>query len=555
MKKMKNCRRIFVVLIAIVMLLNLSVVASAESSNITIKDDQYGNVYVGYKLLNATNAVDTEGNATDKYAYSINDKYASILENVTGKNSQSEIIAYIKELDENGIRDFADKVYLAIRAAGANIAVDSSFYGNSATEVDQGYWLIADITEHGTFYENDLYSLVMLDTVGKDSVEVQIKKDIPTVTKEVEEINDSVSTDTEIWGKSADYDIGDEINFRLTGTVDSNIGSYQKYYYEFHDTMSYLTYKDASAKVFVDGVDHTSKFNVNWVGGYNKQLNISIDDLLSIEGVNAESKIVVTYVATLDQDARVGVYGGNSNSVYLEYSNNPYDTSEGKPTTAKTPTVTVVVFTYDLTVRKLDGDAYTDTDTNTDDYYGYEERHYLEGAGFTLYKWYADENQYKPVRDEITGVTEFYFSGIDAGIYKLVETTVPAGYNKADDIEFVYVPEYDDAYDQTNVTTIDIKNKEGESIKFNEETNPDGIFEVVMISSATGLQTFANIYNYSGLKLPSTGGIGTIIFYTLGSIIFIGALVLLIAKLRMKYQAQPDGPLQSKLCEAKRRGL
>lgn len=555
MKKMKNCRRIFVVLIAIVILLNLSIVASAESSNITIKDDQYDNEYVGYKLLNATNAVDTEGNTTDKYGYSINEKYASILKNVTGKNSQSEIIAYIKDLDENGIRDFADKVYLAIRAAGANITADSSFYGNSATEVDQGYWLIADITQHGTFYDDDLYSLVMLDTVGKDSVEVQVKKDIPTVKKEVEEINDSVATDTELWGKSADYDIGDEINFRLTGTVDGNIGSYQKYYYEFHDTMSYLTYKNGSAKVFVDGVDHTSEFNINWDGGYNKQLNISIDDLLSIKGVNAESKIVVTYVATLDNNAIVSSYG-NSNSVYLEYSNNPYDTSEGKPTTAKTPTVKVVVFTYDLTVRKLDGDAYTDTDTNTDDYYGYEERHYLEGAGFTLYKWYAEENKYKPVGDEITGVTEFYFSGIDAGIYKLVETTVPDGYNKAEDIEFVHVPEYNDygnGYD--SLTSIDIKNKEGESIKFNEETNPDGIFEVVMISSATGLQTFANIYNYSGLKLPSTGGIGTIIFYTLGSIIFIGALVLLIAKLRMKYQAQSEGPLQSKLCEAKRRGL
>ena len=514
---MKNVKRIFALLVVLIMLLSMTITVSADNTkgSITVNGD---GTYNGYKLLEATNALDESGNATEKFAYTLNEKYKSVLESVIGEVTESEMISYIQNLDTDGIRDFADKVYREILNSTSEITPDADFVGGTAKEVDQGYWLIADVTIFDNGATNTTYSLVMLDTAGKDEIKVDVKKDVPTVEKKVEEINDSIAAaddSTTNWADAADYDINDEINFKLTGTVDGNIGSYNKYFYSFHDTMNKMTFVEDSVKVSIDGTDYTSKFVVEW-NADNKTLGVSIADLLSIKNdedkpvVTANSKIVVEYKATLDADAVIGSTG-NPNEVYLEYSNNPYDTNEGEPSTGNTPKDVVTVFTYQLVIDKVDGNI-------TD------ERVLLEGAGFTLYKWNAEQEKYLAVGNEITGVTEFEFKGLDAGQYKLVETTVPAGYNKADDVEFVVESEFDN-----ELKALVVKDIDGNSITASEE-NTEAKFVVTLAEG----KVKTDIKNFSGSELPSTGGIGTVIFYVVGGIVFVGALILLVVKVRMK---------------------
>lgn len=369
----------------------------------------------------------------------------------------------------------------------------------------------------------------MLDTTKESSnIEIDIKRKLPTVEKLVEEINDSKGT-KDVWGKTADYDIGDTINFKLTGTVAENISSYTTYYYEFKDTMEHMTYVNNSAKVVVVNgetkTDVTDEFTSVWRKQGKGTLNISINDLLSMKDangnnvtVNKDSKIVVTYSATLDSDAIIG-NNGNPNKVALEYSNNPYYEGDGssKPEdTGKTPEKEVTVFTYKLCVDKVDNAENS-----------------LEGAGFTLMKWSAESASYKPVGNEIKGVTTFTFNGLDAGQYKLVETTVPHGYNKAADVEFVVAATLDDASEK--ITALVVNDKNGSSITATEE-NVGEKFKFSVNKEDGEIQT--TVVNNTGSELPSTGGAGTVAIYVIGGVIFVVALILLIAKLCMKSNSE-----------------
>ena len=132
----------------------------------------------------------------------------------------------------------------------------------------------------------------------------------------------------------------------------------------------------------------------------------------------------------------------------------------------------------------------------------------LPGAGFTLYK--HNGTGYDVVGSERTGVTTFEWKGLDVGKYKLSETTVPAGYNKADDVEFIITATVTDG----TLTTLASDNAK------------------VVATLADGLWT-ATVVNTSGSLMPETGGIGTTVFYTVGSLLAVGAGILLITKKRM----------------------
>jgi LPXTG-motif cell wall-anchored protein len=152
----------------------------------------------------------------------------------------------------------------------------------------------------------------------------------------------------------------------------------------------------------------------------------------------------------------------------------------------------VIVFTYEYDVNKVDGAGEA-----------------LTGAGFTLYKKVGSE--WVAVGNEIVGgdITTFEFKGLDSGDYKLVETTVPTGYNKADDIEFTITASYDIKSNNPQFHKLTINGKE----------------------YTTGI-VVTEVENLTGTELPSTGGIGTTIFYVAGGILVVGAAVMLIAKKR-----------------------
>ena len=131
---------------------------------------------------------------------------------------------------------------------------------------------------------------------------------------------------------------------------------------------------------------------------------------------------------------------------------------------------------------------------------------------------------YQAVGEEIFGVTTFNFSGQDAGLYKLVETTVPDGYNKADDTIFFLEAEYDTNADNPKLTKLVIRDEDGNVIS-------DGEDAVFTINLAKGTAS-TDVVNVSGTELPSTGGIGTKIFYSLGGVLMFGAATLIVVRKR-----------------------
>ncbi|MDY2775352.1 MAG: isopeptide-forming domain-containing fimbrial protein [Streptococcus infantarius] len=408
----------------------------------------------------------------------------------------------------NGITD-AGKEALQTKYSASSAAEIAKKLGDKAVDADEfakeagkylqnaggltglaaGYYLV----QNKTVGDHEAYTNYILKVVK--NVTVEPKTSVPSVEKKVKDTNDTTGETN--WQDSADYDINDDVPFQLTATLPNNFATYDEYYLEFADTLSLgLTY-NKDAKVFLvngsDETDVTSSFTIAEDGS-----SFKINDLKSISGVTASSKIVVRYTAKLNSNAVIGSKG-NPNTVKLIYSNNPNYTGSGENSpTGETPEDTVIVFTYKVVVKKVKEDKETP----------------LEGAGFTLYKKDSSGN-WNAVGNEITGVTTFTFSGLDDGDYKLSETTVPDGYNKASDVEFTVTAKHDKDSDAPKLTEL----KGTGSLEFTSNTT-DG-----------SLTT--NVVNKKGSVLPSTGGMGTTILYVIGSILVLVAAVLLITKKRM----------------------
>ena len=109
-----------------------------------------------------------------------------------------------------------------------------------------------------------------------------------------------------------------------------------------------------------------------------------------------------------------------------------------------------------------------------------------------------------------------------------METTVPEGYNKADDVVFEVVPTYDTTTDPDTLTALTVENEAGEVIS----TGNEATFSTIVLEG----KVVTDVVNVAGTELPSTGGVGTTIFYIAGGILVVAAIVLLVAKKRMSVE-------------------
>lgn len=374
--------------------------------------------------------------------------------------------------------------------------------GNSLT-VPTGYYLIKDT---GPVNDGEAYSLYVVQVVGPTTISPKVGT--TTSDKKVKDTNDSAANSTTDWQDSADYDIGDAVPFKLSATIAQDYANYTHgYKLTFHDKEGAgLSFNKDSVKVYVDKTLITTGYEVVTEGLTDGcTFEVRFANLKDIASVEAGSIISVEYTSTLDTDATVGS-AGNKNTSHVTYTNNPNDEQTGEG--GKTPDDVVIVFTYKTIVNKVTKNPNYDPKVE-----GSEEYIPLKGAGFTLYKKNASGPE--AVGSELKGedVTTFTWSGLDDGDYKLVETTTPSGYNTIPDIEFTITATHDVSSD--NPTLISLSGGD----KFT------GVVSTGVVS--------ANIENQSGAQLPSTGGIGTTIFYVLGSVLVIGAAVLLVTKKRM----------------------
>lgn len=481
---MKKLKKLAALLLAVVMTMamNMTVFAADTTTySLTLTGTKTGHTYDAYQIFTGDLSTNTDG-----------DKVLSNVQWGTG-------ITYTGA--EKSAADVADKLVagtLKLDTLESELTlntpvkeVSSSADNTVIGGLVAGYYLVKD--KDGTQdSKSDAYTKFIVQVVGDTSTKV--KSDVPTVEKKVKDTNDSTGV-TSDWQDSADYDIGDDVPFQITGTMPSNIDDYTKYAYTFTDTMSAgLTYTTKTATIKIGDTDVTSSFTETVDG---QKVTWACADLKAISGVTLtkDTKVVVTYSATLNEKAVTGS-AGNPNTVYLTYSNNPNEGGEG---TGKTPEDKNVVFTYKTVVNKVDQDQKS-----------------LAGAGFTLQK--KVNGTYTDVKTFTAGTdTTFTFTGLDDGDYKLIESTTPAGYNTIDDVEFTISATHDTTEDDPKLLTLS-----GDVTSGTATFAPD--------KTAGSLTT--QIVNKKGSVLPSTGGIGTRMFYVFGGCLVAAAVVLLALKKR-----------------------
>ena len=510
---MKTAKKLLALLVVAVMLAAIlpTALAADPTYSITITNAATGHTYEAYQIFTGTLTTTGEG---ENAVTTLSDIVWGSGVSEAGQTALGKAADVAAKL-QNGttsVVDFGKSVngYLAT-VAGSDSEPENGQYVIS--NLPAGYYLVKD--QDGSLgNENDAYTQYLIRVVK--NVTAEPKSAMPTVDKKVhDETADAESRATDGWGESADHAINESFQFKLTASLpaDTDFGAYETYKVEFTDTMSAGVTFESIDSVTVDrqtlAADEYSYTAV--AGDAGKSWTLTIANIMGVSGVNLTdgADIVVIYNAHLNEKAQVNHESGsttNRNDVYLEFSNNPNASGD----MGKTPVDSVWVFTYEVDNTKYDA---TDSTKKTP----------LAGAGFRLYDstgtteisliYDATISAYRPVKSgetpvemksaDNTGV--FNIKGLDAGTYILKETTVPAGYNKCDDYTVVISATHAEDASGTSATTT----LSGDS----KVTN--------------------TIENKKGSTLPETGGIGTTLFYVIGSILVIGAVVLLVSKKRM----------------------
>lgn len=437
--------------------------------------------------------------------------------------------------------DLADVVSNHLTASHTDSGAPSGQAPNftyTITGLKDGYYFVneADMSNAN----NNAYTKFMLQVVGDTTVAA--KADVPTIDKSFAE-----------GGNQGDASIGDEINFKLTSKV-PNMDGYDKYFFVVHDTLSTgLSFKEGSVAVKV-GTETLTPNDDFTVTHSNQTLKIVLNDFIQYKESQPNANIEITYTATLNENAVVGVED-NPNDVYLVYSNNPNVVYEGdnEPSgddpVGETPHDRTYTYVTGLELKKVDADGnaltgaqfqlsgttlntvlvYKDQFTLDDEgtYWKLKDGTYTTTApsgNDELYESTTDKYTRERVKDTVqnAGTTNatgtvgddgiLRFDGLSAGTYTITEMVAPDGYNLLDEPIQITI-----------------------SWSAPSTEGGDCTWTVSGVQGATvqnGIITMT-IENDKGSTLPETGGIGTTIFYVVGGILVVGAGVLLVAKKRM----------------------
>lgn len=390
--------------------------------------------------------------------------------------------------------------------AGNGIPVDTSWTRPAITSdghYGDGYYLFvsdglkADKPNTGT---SPIFAIV-----GGEPVTVTEKTSIPTVEKKV--LNDSKVkgvniTDQTGWEDCADSQIGQKVNYKLTGTIADNYATYDSYAYKFTDTLSQgLTYAKGSLEVYAlnnesyTKIDQNSYTVVEPAEDNNNTLTVSFNDkgLKSATAANesdllnidAKTQIVVFYKAELNSKASYEA-PGNKNEVYLEYSNNPMAEGTGK---SEIDVVTDHVFRLDVTKTDKDtGSALTGKNLQA----GFKVKVIRGDEGTLDNKWLGENGEIVEESQAYEFKTQLddgkvYIPGLDTGTYQITETTTPTGYNTVAPFEITVTPSYKNN-GELDTLTVSSNNK-----------------EMTVIKDANGATIPLTIKNKKGSNLPLTG--------------------------------------------------
>lgn len=501
---MKYMKKLITLLAVLTLALAMAVPAFAETTTttytITIKNGT--GTYAAYQIFKGDLHDNTLSNI--EWGDNVTHDGQKVLGNPADKakalTGEAEAKAFASEVAQ----------YLTDPAAGTGT--------DSITGLAAGYYLIKN-TDVGT---GEVFTDYILQVV--ENVTVQPKSGKPTLDKQIRH------NDNGEWGVVGDNQIGDTVEFRTITTVPI-VSGYTEYTYVIHDEMSAgLTSNvhssdDVTIKVNDEDAKKLDKiyYTVTVDPKNANKFTVTVDVLKAIEDgkMAAGDTLYTYYTGILNKNAAVYDVGKQDNKAYLEYSNNPHDNT----TTNKTPVKVVYDWTFKMEINKIDGEsnaplsdakfvlskngncslgtigddgtpstttALIDLIENSDGSYT------VAPAGYTG----SVVNVMTAGKITIKGLD-------DATEYYLYETKAPAGYNRLTDaVKFKITATYNDTGDSWTSVTAAVNDVEQSSVS-------------------------VQVANNKGSTLPSTGGIGTTLFYVIGGGLMAVAAVLLVTKKRM----------------------
>lgn len=405
--------------------------------------------------------------------------------------------------------------------AATNIPTGGSWTPNSAN--GNGYYLfVTDESSLATGKKNTGTSPIFA-LVGGEAVTVTEKTSIPTVDKQILAATSDNPTELAGWAGVADSQIGQEVTYKLTGSVADNYATYDSYAYKFTDTLSKgLTYTDNSVVVYAVNKDPSNQdkyelianndYTTNKANNEDGTTTLTIEfgakgekkGLKDISSVNADTQIVVFYKAKLNASANIAGANNqlkvNPNTVTLEYSNNPMSGGTGT-----SESDTVEDYTYGLKINKVD--------------LGTERA--LNGAEFTIQVNKPDDPTLdgKFVKDDGTlSASEYVFQtkndgyftvkGLDAGKYTVTEKHLK-GYADISPFDFEIVPTMSE--DGTKIDKLALRMAESEKLIAGVNDNSEGKVGDNKLQAKTGTTTNTDgtfnitVGNTKQVGLPLTG--------------------------------------------------
>lgn len=479
---MKLSRKILSLVLALVMVMGLAATAFAEGNaettgSITITNALKGETYNAYQIL-YLESYDAEKKI---YAYKANSAWEEWLKTQTAYVSFNPQ-GYVTWVEGASAADFAKAAKGQLSGKTPDGQVKPSENGSATiSKLELGYYLV----------DSTVGALCELNTT-KPGVEITDKNTAPTIEKKVQEDSD------ESWGDVNDADIGQTVNFK--STVSAKPGARK---YVVHDKMvsqlefGGVTSIEVGSKTLTVGAE--KDYTVVTTGLTDGCTFHIVFTETYLNSITADTNIVINYTAKLTSSAVAGT--GYVNDTWLDYGDSQHTEHD-----------TTTTYTWKLPIYKYHKDG--------------ETQKALAGAEFILYKGSEENRVYAQVTDgKLTGWTEtkteattlvsgddgmIAVEGLDADTYYLEETKAPGGYNKlAGPVE----------------------------VEISHTVTDEGVHMTHTLKQDTTNVEKVEIENKSGTELPETGGIGTTIFYVLGSILVIGAVVLLITKKRMNAAA------------------
>ena len=530
---------------------------TTATNSITInKDAKNGDVkYKAYQIFKADVIDGDNGKVVSNIDWASDQAEKAVLDylktvpksGINDKSSAQDAAKYLTDhsegtgkttpIDNNNLfNGLAKAVEKNVGQTGTSFAAGEVFQPKDASgNALQGYYLF--VTDKSTLStdqkpEKNTGTSPIFAVVGDTLVTVDEKTSIPTVDKQILDDTKDKTAENALpndWKNVGDAWIGQVIDYRLTGTVADNITSYDKYQYEFQDTLSkgLDVVKDASGnplnlKVYIvkkDGTHAEVKYDAS--KGYTatatkdkdsktELLKVSFADLKAIEDTAGASiaagdisNVVVTYQAKLTSDAEYTA-AGNTNEVKLVYSNDPMSDGTG---TSESKKVADYVFGFDVT--KIDPD---NSSAKLDA--GFTVKMIKEGSDTSVEKWLKQDGSFSnDVNDAYTFETteagnKVSIPGLVAGTYLISESKTPAGYNTIADFEITVAPEY---------------NTDGTLKGLNVTSNSSMATPTKTDKNVTTTKIPVTIQNKKGSGLPLTGLNGvTFTWIAGGAVLVIG---------------------------------